>query len=54
MTKQWWEDLTEEQLRRYGEIIDSRVRLLGEYYGKAVEAVRASDYARGYVLDGES
>jgi hypothetical protein len=46
----WWEHLSPEQMQRYGDIIDSRVRLLGEYYGRAVESVRASDDARAYVL----
>lgn len=46
----WWEVLTGEQLERYGGIIDSRVRLLGEYYDRAVEHVRASDEARTYVV----
>lgn len=31
----WWEDLTPEQERRLGELIDSRVRLLGETYATA-------------------
>ena len=50
MTAEWWENLTPEQMERYGGLIDSRVRMLGEGYGRAVEQVQASDYARGYVL----
>ena len=48
--KNWWDDLTPAQMERYGAMIDSRVRLLGEYYGTAVERVRESDTARTYVL----
>lgn len=36
----WWEDLTPEQTERLGGLIDSRVRLLGESYGRATEQVR--------------
>jgi hypothetical protein len=39
-TDAWWEHLTPEEMARYGGLIDSRVRLLGDYYGNAVEYVR--------------
>lgn len=54
MSTRWWENLTEDQMARYGAIIDSRVRLLGEYYGRAVEQVHLSDDARAYVMGTES
>lgn len=50
MTENWWENLTPEQMQRYGGYIDSRVRLLGEYYGRAVEAVRNDKRIRDEVL----
>lgn len=36
-----FEDLNPEQQKRFGEVVDSRVRLLGEPYGRAVERVQA-------------
>jgi hypothetical protein len=33
-----WTNLDAEQMQRLGQLIDSRVRLLGEPYGRAVEA----------------
>ena len=48
----WWADLTEEQAKRFSDLIDSRVRLLGQSYARAHTActVLISEENRAYVL----
>lgn len=52
---QWFDRLTPEQLERFGGLVDSRVRLLGEPYSRAVDQCRynISDENRAWVLGGE-
>lgn len=51
----WVAGLNEEQGNRYGQLLDSRVRLLGETYSQAVKALREpSEENRLWVLEGKS
>jgi len=47
--------LDDDQKRRFGELVDSRVRLLGEYYGRAVEQLQhdPSPENERWILEGK-
>lgn len=48
----WWDDLNEEQTERLRQLIDSRVRLIGERYATAYDACteRVTDENKKWVL----
>jgi hypothetical protein len=45
----WYLLLDSDQLRRFSEVVDSRVRLLGESYGAATRAVQRGDTNREWI-----
>lgn len=48
-----FKELNPDQQKRFGAVVDSRVRLLGEYYGRAYDAVQADGGGNEAYIMGE-